>query len=32
MTGQELFDYHEMAEHYNIAIIPARVRKPKDYR
>ena len=24
--------YHEMAEHYNIAIIPARVRKPKDYR
>ena len=22
--------YHEMAEHYNIAIIPARVRKPKD--
>lgn len=24
--------YHEMAEHYNLAIIPARVRKPKDYR
>jgi len=23
--------YHEMAEHYNTAIIPARVRKPKDY-
>jgi len=23
--------YHEMAEHYCIAIIPARVRKPKDY-
>ena len=22
--------YHEMAEHYNIAILPARVRKPKD--
>ena len=22
--------YHEMAEHYNIAIVPARVRKPKD--
>ena len=22
--------YHEMAEHYNIAIIPARVRRPKD--
>ena len=22
--------YHEMAEHYNLAIIPARVRKPKD--
>ena len=22
--------YHEMAEHYNIAIIPARVRKPRD--
>lgn len=22
--------YHEMAEHYNTAIIPARVRKPKD--
>lgn len=22
--------YHELAEHYNIAIIPARVRKPKD--
>lgn len=22
--------YHEMAEHYGIAIIPARVRKPKD--
>lgn len=22
--------YHEMAEHYNVAIIPARVRKPKD--
>jgi hypothetical protein len=22
--------YHEMAEHYSIAIIPARVRKPKD--
>ena len=24
--------YHEMAEHYNIAILPARVRRPKDYR
>ena len=24
--------YHEMAEHYNTAIIPARVRRPKDYR
>ena len=24
--------YHEMAEHYNLAIVPARVRKPKDYR
>lgn len=22
--------YHEMAEHYNVAIIPARVRRPKD--
>ena len=22
--------YHEMAEHYNIAILPARVRRPKD--
>lgn len=22
--------YHEMAEHYNVAIIPARVWKPKD--
>ena len=22
--------YHEIAEHYNLAIIPARVRKPKD--
>ena len=22
--------YHEMAEHYNTAIIPARVRAPKD--
>lgn len=22
--------YHEMAEHYNLAIVPARVRKPKD--
>lgn len=22
--------YHEMAEHYNLAILPARVRKPKD--
>ncbi len=22
--------YHELAEHYNLAIIPARVRKPKD--
>ena len=22
--------YHEMAEHYNTAILPARVRKPKD--
>jgi transposase len=22
--------YHEMAEHYGIAVIPARVRKPKD--
>ena len=22
--------YYEMAEHYNVAIIPARVRKPKD--
>ena len=21
-----------MAEHYNLAIVPARVRKPKDYR
>ena len=24
--------YHEMAEHYNVAILPARVRRPKDYR
>ena len=24
--------YHEMAEHYNLAIVPARARKPKDYR
>lgn len=23
--------YHEMAEHYETAIIPAIVRKPKDY-
>jgi len=23
--------YHEMAEHYGTAIIPARVRRPKDY-
>ena len=23
--------YHEMAEHYNLAILPARVRKPKGY-
>lgn len=22
--------YHEMAEHYNLAIVPVRVRKPKD--
>ena len=22
--------YHEMAEHYNTAILPARVRRPKD--
>lgn len=22
--------YHEMAEHYNIAIIPTRIRAPKD--
>ena len=22
--------YHEMAEHYNVAILPARVRRPKD--
>lgn len=22
--------YHEMAEHYNLAILPARVRRPKD--
>ena len=22
--------YHEFAEHYNIAVVPARVRKPKD--
>ena len=22
--------YHEMAEHYNLAILPARIRKPKD--
>ena len=22
--------YHEMAEHYNLAILPARVRKPKE--
>lgn len=22
--------YHEMAEHYNVAILPTRVRKPKD--
>lgn len=22
--------YHEMAEHYNLAIVSARVRKPKD--
>jgi transposase len=24
--------YQELAEHYNTAIIPARVRTPKDYR
>ena len=24
--------YHEMAEHYNTAIVPARIRRPKDYR
>lgn len=24
--------YHEMAEHYDTAIIPARPLKPKDYR
>ena len=24
--------YQEMAEHYGTAIIPARVRSPKDYR
>jgi len=24
--------YHEMSEHYTTAVIPARVRKPKDYR
>jgi hypothetical protein len=24
--------YHEMAEHYNVAILPARIRHPKDYR
>ena len=24
--------YQEFAEHYNTAIIPARVRRPKDYR
>ena len=24
--------YQELAEHYNTAIIPARVRAPKDYR
>ena len=24
--------YYEMAEHYNTAILPARVRKPKDYQ
>lgn len=23
--------YHEMAEHYGTAVIPVRVRKPKDY-
>lgn len=23
--------YHEMAEYYGTAVIPARVRKPKDY-
>ncbi len=22
--------YHEMAEHYNVAVLPARVRRPKD--
>jgi len=29
-TPQLNTTYHEMAEHYNTAIIPARVRKPKD--
>ena len=24
--------YQELAQHYNTAIIPARVRTPKDYR
>ena len=24
--------YQELAEHYGTAIVPARVRKPKDYR
>jgi len=23
--------YHELAEHYRVAVLPARVRKPKDY-
>lgn len=25
-------NYQELAEHYGTAIVPARVRKPKDYR
>lgn len=23
--------YHELAEHYGTAVIPARIRKPRDY-
>jgi transposase len=23
--------YHDLAQHYGVAVLPARVRKPKDY-